>query len=98
MFEKEFYKITDYLKKENEIYSWYKDVLNGLNPRYKLDRPRPYDDASYYWANSFDNENWYIHFGNTYNLSKAELIVGTDNAINKLIELNKNIKSKIIHN
>lgn len=92
------YIIYDYLKDENKQYAWYNDMLNGKEPRYKLDKPRPYDDASYYWANSFDSENWYIHFGNTYNLSKAEKINGSNNAIDRLIELNKDIQSKMVHN
>ena len=93
------YKIMDYLKEENKIYSWYQQMENGTKPRYKLYKPRPYDDADYYWANSFDKNIWYIHFGNTYSIkSPIATIISTENAINYLIKLNENVNPRMIYN
>ena len=72
---------------------------DGKTPRYKLYKPRPYDDADYYWANSFDKNIWYIHFGDTYNIKNPiKKIIGTENAINNLIKLNENVNPRMIHN
>lgn len=93
------YIIIDYLKDENKKYPWYQNMENGKTPRYKLYKPRPYDDADYYWANSFDKNIWYIHFGNTYSIKNPiATIIGTENAINYLIKLNENVNPRMIYN
>lgn len=92
---KENYKIYDYLKDENKQYKWYNDIINGKMARYKMDKPRPYDDADYYTAISFDRNIWYL----CYKGQKIGVeIVGIDNTNVLLINFNKNINSRMIHN
>lgn len=65
---------------------------NGIKYPFK---PRPYDDAHYYYASSIDGICWKIGYkGNT--LRKAD---GTFESIVDILEtLNENIKSKICIN
>lgn len=92
---KDNYKIYDYLKEENEKYSWYSDVYNGKSPRYKMNKPRPYDDAKYYYAVSYDKNLWYICFEN----EKIGLEVKGIELTNKvLIYFNQDIPSRMMYN
>lgn len=55
---------------------------------------RPYDDADYYWAYSYDKENWIV----VYKGKQKQQFVGTFEQVVDLIEKqNQNIKSKMVH-
>lgn len=89
---KDNYKIQDLLKKDNSKYSWYQDVYNGKTPRYKMYKPRPYDDADYYYAKSFDKITWYLYFkGQKIGVETR----GIEITNNTLIAFNSDIQSKM---
>ncbi len=92
---KDKYEIDDLLKEENSEYSWYQDVYDGKTPRYKMDKHRPYDDADYYYAKSFDKITWYLYFKGTKIGVETRGIENTNNA---LIAFNSDIQSRMIHN
>ena len=62
--------------------------------RYQTFKARPYDDADYYWAYTYNKENWCIIF-------KGRIVrqfKGTFEEVVDFIEdKNKDIKPKIIH-
>lgn len=89
------YKIQDLLKEENEKYSWYQDVYDGKTPRYKMYKPRPYDDADYYYAMSFDKITWYLYFKGTKIGVETR---GAEITNNTLIAFNSGIQSKMMYN
>lgn len=60
--------------------------------RYQTFKARPYDDAKYYWAYTYDKENWII----CYHTKKVSTFSGTFEEVVDFIESkNKNIKPKI---
>lgn len=62
--------------------------------RYTTFKARPYDDADYYWAYTYDKENWIIVFKG----KVVEQLNGTfEQVIDIIEEQNKNIKQKISH-
>ena len=63
--------------------------------RYTTFKARPYDDADYYWAYTYDKEHWNI----VYKGKRMDgVFVGTFEEVVDLIEeKNKNIKQKMIH-
>ena len=63
--------------------------------RYTTFKARPYDDADYYWAYTYDKECWNI----VYKGKRMDgVFVGTFEEVVDLIEeKNKNIKQKMIH-
>ena len=92
---KDKYEINDLLKEENSKYSWYQDIYDGKRPRYKMDKPRPYDDADYYYAQSFDKITWYLYFkGSKIGVETR----GIENTNNALVSFNSDIQSKMVHN
>lgn len=62
--------------------------------RYQTFKARPYDDAEYYWAYSYDKENWKIIF-------KGEIIKQFKGVFEQVVDFiedkNKDIKPIIIH-
>lgn len=62
--------------------------------RYQIFKTRPYDDAEYYWAYTYDKENWLV----IYKGKVVQKFNGNFESVVDLIEeQNKNIKSKIVH-
>ena len=62
--------------------------------RYQTFKARPYDEAEYYWAYSYDKENWIV----VYNRKRVQKFVGTFEQVVDLIEeQNKTIKCRICH-
>lgn len=62
--------------------------------RYQIFKARPYDDADYYWAYTYDKEDWKIIFKG----KVIEQLKGTFEQIVDIVEdKNKNIKPRIIH-
>lgn len=62
--------------------------------RYQTFKARPYDDADYYWAYSYDKENWIV----VYKGKQKQQFVGTFEQVVDLIEeQNQNIKGRYIH-
>ena len=62
--------------------------------RYQTFKARPYDNAEYYWAYSYDKENWIV----VYKGKQKQQFVGTFEQVVDLIEeQNQNIKSKMVH-
>ena len=62
--------------------------------KYQTFKARPYDDAEYYSAYSYDKENWNI----IYKGKLVQKFVGTFKEVIDLIEeRNQNVKSKMIH-
>ncbi len=70
--------------------------LRSVDGKYYPFKARPYDDAEYYFATSYDNcKTWTIG----YNGHPVDIFEGDFYAVvDRLEELNKNIKPKIIHN
>lgn len=62
---------------------------------FQIIKRRPYDDADYYWAFSKDKLNW--NFNNNHHIEE-QFIDSFSNAVDRLEELNKNVKSKMCHN
>ena len=63
--------------------------------RYSTFKARPYDDAEYYWAYTYDKKHWRIVYKGRY-VNKD--FVGTfEEVIDIIEEQNKNIKQKMIH-
>lgn len=64
------------------------------NNRYSTFKARPYDDANYYWAYTYDKENWTIVF-------EGKVIQNLNGTFEQVIDLiedqNKNIRPKIVH-
>ena len=61
---------------------------------YQTFKARPYDEAEYYWAYSYDKENWIV----VYNRKRVQKFVGTFEQVVDLIEeQNKTIKCRICH-
>ena len=62
--------------------------------RYQTFKARPYDDADYYWAYTYDKEHWKVIF-------KGKVIKHFNGTFEQVIDLiedkNKNIKQNIIH-
>lgn len=63
--------------------------------RYTTFKARPYDDAEYYWAYTYDKEHWVVVY-------KGKCVdknfVGTFKEVVDIIEeQNKNIKPRMIH-
>lgn len=88
------YIIEDFLNNYNKRYSWYQDVYNGKIPRYKMDKSRPYDDADYYYAKSYDKNTWFLYFKGK---QVGVEIIGIENTNNTLIAFNKDISSRIMY-
>lgn len=62
--------------------------------RYTTFKARPYDDASYYWAYTYDKENWTV----VYKGKVVKHFNGTFEQVVDLIEeQNKNITARIVH-
>lgn len=63
--------------------------------RYQTFKARPYDDAEYYWAYTYDKENWVV----VYNCKVVvKNFVGSfENVIDFIEEKNKVIKVRISH-
>lgn len=63
--------------------------------RYQTFKARPYDEADYYWAYTYDKESWIISYKGTVVI---ENFVGTfENVVDFIEEKNQNIKPKISH-
>ena len=62
--------------------------------RYQTFKARPYDDADYYWAYTYDKENWKI-------ILKGKIIKQFKGSFKEVVdfieEKNKDIQSNIIH-
>ena len=62
--------------------------------RYQTFKARPYDDADYYWAYSYDKKKWKIVY-------KRKLIKQFDGTFEQVVDLiedkNKDIQPRIIH-
>ena len=62
--------------------------------KYTTFKARPYDDADYYWAYSYDKENWTIVF-------KGKVIQRLngkfEDVVDVIEEQNKNIKPCMVH-
>ena len=62
--------------------------------RYQTFKARPYDDADYYWAYTYDKENWRVIF-------KGKMIKQFKGSFKEVVdyieEKNKDIQSNIIH-
>lgn len=77
----------------NETYKMY--TLHESNGRLYPFKPRPYDDANYYYALSDDGITWVV----AYNGKKHKTITGDwKQAVDLLEELNKDIKPRMCHN
>lgn len=62
--------------------------------RYQTFKARPYDDAEYWWAYTYDKKHWFVVYRNKI----EQRFDGTFQDVVDLIEeKNKNIKQKIIH-
>ena len=62
--------------------------------RYQTFKARPYDDADYYWAYTYDKKNWKVVFERRV----VERLNGTFEEVVDFIEdKNKDIKPKMIH-
>lgn len=63
--------------------------------RYQTFKARPYDNAEYYWAYTYDKENWVVAYNCKVVVKK---FVGSfENVIDFIEEKNKNIKERISH-
>lgn len=79
------YKLNNYLKCEQ---------YPTHDNRYQTFKARPYDDAEYYWAYTYNKENWYIIFRGKI----VRQFKGTFEEVVDFIEdKNKDIKPRIIH-
>ncbi len=62
--------------------------------RYQTFKARPYDDADYYWAYTYDKENWKV-------ILKGKMIKQFKGSFKEVVDLieekNKDIQSRIIH-
>lgn len=62
--------------------------------RYQTFKARPYDDSDYYWAYTYDKENWKV-------ILKGKMIKQFKGSFKEVVdfieEKNKDIKSRIIH-
>lgn len=63
--------------------------------RHSTFKARPYDDAEYYWAYTYDKEHWRIVYdGKCINKD----FVGTfEDVVDFIEERNKDIKQRIVH-
>lgn len=78
------YKLNYYPKSEHA--AW--------DNRYQTFKARPYDDADYYWAYTYDKESWTI----VYKGKVVQRLNGSFEMVVDLIEdQNKNIKQQIVH-
>lgn len=78
------YKLNFYSSKENP--RW--------DDRYQTFKPRPYDDGDYYWAYSYDKNNWIIVYkGKRVNAQKGSF----EDIIDFIEEKNKEIKPRMIY-
>lgn len=65
------------------------------NNKYQVEKQRPYDDSEYFWAYSYDKENWII----VYNGKTTRKFIGTfEQIVDLLEEQNQFIESKLLHN
>ena len=79
------YKLNYYLKCEQ---------YPAHDNRYQTFKARPYDDADYYWAYTYDKENWRVIFkGKMIKQFKGSF----KEVVNFIEEKNKDIQSRIIH-
>ena len=63
--------------------------------RYQTFKARPYDDAKYYWAYTYDKEHWKIAYDGK---CVDQNFVGTfEEVIDFIEEKNKTIKPRMIH-
>jgi hypothetical protein len=63
--------------------------------RYTTFKARPYDDAQYYWAYTYDKKHWRVVY-NGKCIDKN--FIGTfEEVVDFIEEKNKNIKQKMIH-
>ena len=62
--------------------------------KYQTFKARPYDDAEYYWAYTYDQANWKVVY-------KGKVIQQFQGTFEKVIDLieeqNKNIKARMVH-
>ena len=63
--------------------------------RYKTFKARPYDDAEYYWAYTYDKQHWVIVYNGR--IIEKEFIGTFKEVVDIIEEKNKDIKQKIIH-
>ena len=81
------------MKDETEEYKGY--ILREVNGVKYPFKPRPYDDADYYYAGSGDGKRWTIYFKGKYHYS----INGNFyDIVDQLERLNQNINPKMIYN
>lgn len=78
-----------------EDYKGYKlSYYPKYDNRYQISKPRPYDDADYYWAYTYDKENWRVVF-------KGKLVKQFKGNFKEVVdfieEKNKDIKPKMMH-
>lgn len=63
--------------------------------KYSTFKARPYDDADYYWAYTYDKKNWCIVYKGKY---VGKNFVGAfEEVVDFIEEKNKNIKANMIH-
>ena len=63
--------------------------------RYQTYKARPYDDAKYYWAYTYDTKQWKIVYKGK---CVDEKFVGTfEEVVDFIEEYNKDIKPKMVH-
>ena len=66
---------------------------NGYNG-YQVTKPRPYDDAQYYWATSEDGVHWRIILGGKV---QGEFKGEFADLVERLEELNAAIQPRMLH-
>ena len=78
-----------------ELYYYPKDEDHPVwDNRYQTFKARPYDEAEYYWAYSYDKENWIV----VYNRKRVQKFIGTFEQVVDLIEeQNKDIECRMCH-
>lgn len=62
--------------------------------RYTTFKARPYDDAEYYWAYTYDKKHWKVVFKRRV---VKELSGTFEQAVDFIEEYNKDIKQRIVH-
>lgn len=63
--------------------------------RYSTFKARPYDDAEYYWAYTYDKEHWCVVYDGK--LIDKNFVGTFENVVDFIEERNKNIKPRIVH-
>ena len=64
------------------------------NKGYQVTKPRPYDDANYYWATGVDYGYWYIIINR---MVYEEFLGEFEDLVERLEELNATIQPRILH-